>query len=190
MERPWRPEQGATAEAPANRVHTAPPAVPRTGTRYRVQPVYYGCGQRAGTGRRAAVRSVRLEKGSQVRALVVRQRPLRTVSVPEELPTFLKLLAEPNRLRILVLLAQGELCVCDIEAGLGLPQNLVSHHLQALKRAGLLRDRREGKWIYYRIEPQTLGERLGALSVVLDTRLAALPATPCAEDESGDDGQP
>ena len=124
-----------------------------------------------------------------MQALVVRKTSLPTVSVPEELPIFLKLLAEPNRLRILVLLAQGELCVCDIEDGLGLPQNLVSQHLQALKRAGLLRDRRQGKWIYYRIEPQTLGERLGALSVLLDTRLATGPATPCAEEEPGDEGK-
>jgi ArsR family transcriptional regulator len=124
-----------------------------------------------------------------VRELAVRQVPFRIVSVPGDLPIFLKLLAEPNRLRILILLTQGELCVCDIEAALGLQQNLVSHHLQALKRAGLLRDRREGKWIYYRIEPQTLGERLGALSAVLDTRLAARPAVPCGDDGRGQAGE-
>lgn len=103
--------------------------------------------------------------------------------VPEGLPRFLKLVAEPNRLRLLALLAHGEHCVCDLEAALGLPQNLVSHHLSALKREGLVRDRRAGKWVYYRIEPQTLGEHLGGLTVLLDTRDAGQPARPCADDE-------
>ena len=70
------------------------------------------------------------EKGPlAVRELTLRRPPAPGVVLPEGLPAFLKLLAEPNRLRILMLLARGEQCVCDIEAALDLPQNLVSHHL-------------------------------------------------------------
>ncbi len=121
--------------------------------------------------------------------MAVRPLPLSTVVVadpllPEGLPAFLKLVAEPNRLRILALLTRGELCVCDIEAAVGLPQNLVSHHLSVLRRAGLVLDRREGKWVYYRIEPQTLGERLGTLGLLLNTRQAQARAAPCAEDST------
>ena len=102
-----------------------------------------------------------------------------SVSLPPGLPEFLKVAAEPNRLRVLALLAQGEHCVCDIEAALDLPQNLVSHHLSVLKRNGLVRDRRDGKWVYYAVEPQTIGERLGALGTLLDTRRARLRAPAC-----------
>jgi len=121
--------------------------------------------------------------------MAVRPLPLSAVVaaaplLPEGLPAFLKLVAEPNRLRILALLTRGELCVCDIEAAVRLPQNLVSHHLSVLRREGLVLDRREGKWVYYRIEPQTLGEHLGALGLLLNTRQARGRAAPCAEDST------
>jgi ArsR family transcriptional regulator len=99
-------------------------------------------------------------------------------SLPDDLAGFLRVAADPNRLRILALLARGEWCVSDIEAAVGLPQNLVSHHLSMLKRAGLAYNRREGKRIYYRIEPQTLGEHLGALRVLLDTRQPSAVSSP------------
>ncbi|MGQ9903864.1 MAG: ArsR/SmtB family transcription factor [Anaerolineae bacterium] len=76
---------------------------------------------------------------------------------------FLKVMGEPNRLRIFSLLAQGESCVCDIENAVGLPQNLVSHHLGVLREAGFLRARRAGQWVYYAINKATLGEVYPAL---------------------------
>ena len=104
-------------------------------------------------------------------------------ALPDGLPAFLKLLADPNRLRILGVLTRGERCVCDIEAAVDLPQNLVSHHLAALKRAGIALDRRQGKWVYYRIDPQALTDRLGALTAFLDLGQATTPAVPCAEED-------
>jgi ArsR family transcriptional regulator len=101
-------------------------------------------------------------------------RQLLVPSLPDDLLGFLRVAADPNRLRILTLLARGEWCVSDIEAAVDLPQNLVSHHLSMLKRAGLAHSRRSGKRIYYRIEPQTLGEHLGALRTLLDTRQPAV----------------
>ena len=103
--------------------------------------------------------------------------------LPAGVPAFLKLIADPNRLRILAVLTRGERCVCDVEAAVELPQNLVSHHLSVLKRAGVVLDRREGKWVYYRVDPAALTARLGAVTALLDLRQAEAPATHCAEDE-------
>jgi ArsR family transcriptional regulator len=61
----------------------------------------------------------------------------------------LKLIAEENRLKILCILQGGEHCACQIIKHLGLPQNLVSHHLNKLKKADLIKGRRDGVWIHY-----------------------------------------
>ena len=62
-----------------------------------------------------------------------------------------KAVSEPVRLRILVMLTRGELCVCDLQEVLGLPQSTVSRHLSRLKLLGLAADRRAGRWVYYRL---------------------------------------
>ncbi len=63
----------------------------------------------------------------------------------------LKALGDTTRLRILNLLRDDELCVCDLFAVLGLPQSTVSRHLAILRRAGWVDDRRRGSWMYYRL---------------------------------------
>lgn len=65
-----------------------------------------------------------------------------------------KALSDETRLRILALLTRGELCVCDLMAVLRLPQSTVSRHLAYLRNAGLISDRREGVWMYYRLEEE------------------------------------
>ena len=60
-----------------------------------------------------------------------------------------KALADRNRARILKMLEEQELCVCQIEAVLGLKQSTVSKHLSVLKRAALVKSRRNGTWIFY-----------------------------------------
>jgi len=62
---------------------------------------------------------------------------------------FLRLINEPNRLKILCLLKETEQCVCDIWKTLGIRQNLTSHHLKALKDFGLIDSRQEGRKIIY-----------------------------------------
>lgn len=62
-----------------------------------------------------------------------------------------KALADETRLRILALLSEGELCVCDMVAVLQLPQSTVSRHLSYLKNAGWVVDRRQGLWVHYRL---------------------------------------
>lgn len=73
-----------------------------------------------------------------------------------------KALSDETRLKILSLLTKHELCVCEIIDELDMTQSAVSHHLKILKNAELVEDRREGKWIYYRLHDdnmQALGER-------------------------------
>lgn len=75
-------------------------------------------------------------------------------------------LADETRLRIVDLLRDGERCVCDIQEMLGMAQPRLSFHLKALKEAGLVADRRHGRWVYYRLNPSAvaaLGEALGRL---------------------------
>ncbi|MBZ5513398.1 MAG: metalloregulator ArsR/SmtB family transcription factor [Acidobacteriia bacterium] len=69
----------------------------------------------------------------------------------EELEGYFKALADISRLRIINLLLHGELCGCDIQRVLDAPQPNVSRHLTYLKHAGLVRDRREGFRVYYRL---------------------------------------
>jgi len=62
-------------------------------------------------------------------------------------------LADPNRLHLLEVLAGGEHCVCDLQDIVGAGQSLLSFHLKTLKEAGLVTDRRAGRWTYYAVAP-------------------------------------
>jgi len=65
-------------------------------------------------------------------------------------------LSHPMRLRALILIQQvGELCVCELTHSLNLAQPVISRHLAQLKDAGLLLSRRQGLWVYYRINSDT-----------------------------------
>jgi ArsR family transcriptional regulator len=75
-------------------------------------------------------------------------------------------LAEETRLRIVQLLSGGELCVCELQAELRASQSRLSFHLKKLKDAGLVTDRREGRWVHYALVPEALEEIRGFLEVV------------------------
>ncbi len=62
-----------------------------------------------------------------------------------------KALAHPVRLRVLAMLRAGELCVCQLTAIAGLAYSTMSVHLRELRRAGLIEERKEGRWVYYRL---------------------------------------
>ncbi|HKY22218.1 MAG TPA: metalloregulator ArsR/SmtB family transcription factor [Vicinamibacterales bacterium] len=64
-----------------------------------------------------------------------------------------KAFADPTRLRILGLLAGGEICVCHIHECLGIPQPTASRHLAYLRKKGLVRTRKEGLWVHYALAP-------------------------------------
>jgi ArsR family transcriptional regulator len=65
-----------------------------------------------------------------------------------------KALGDETRLRIVALLAHGELCVCHFESALGLNQSTTSRQLSVLRAAGVVEARREGSWVYYRLADQ------------------------------------
>ena len=69
-----------------------------------------------------------------------------------ELGEFFKVLADPTRLKVLYALMSGELCVCDLSATTGASVSSVSHHLAALRRARLVKNRRDGRVIYYSLD--------------------------------------
>ncbi len=95
----------------------------------------------------------------------------------KDLVTIFKALSDETRLRILKLLEHGELCVCDIVAAFDMMQPKVSFHLATLKAAGLVKDRREGKWMHYKIDDADLFKRLLLLSV-----MEKIPEATLAED--------
>lgn len=64
-----------------------------------------------------------------------------------------KAFADPTRVRVLAALRGRELCVCELCDALGVTQSTLSTHLQVIRDAGMVRTRKQGKWIYYAIDP-------------------------------------
>jgi ArsR family transcriptional regulator len=83
-----------------------------------------------------------------------------------ELLTIFKALSDETRLRIIKLLEKGELCVCDITAALDMVQPKISFHLNTLKAAGLIKDRKAGRWIHYSLENTDMRKRFLLLTVM------------------------
>ena len=77
-----------------------------------------------------------------------------------------KALSDETRLRILGLLLEGELCVCDLVAVLELPQSTVSRHLAYLRNSGLVSDSRHGVWMHYRLPDSESAMRQDLLSAL------------------------
>jgi len=73
-----------------------------------------------------------------------------------ELELFFAALGDSTRLKILKLMADEELCSCEVMAALELTQPTTSHHLGILERAGILNSRRNGKWVFYKIANSTV----------------------------------
>ncbi len=84
----------------------------------------------------------------------------------EDLLNIFKSLSDETRLRILKLLENGELCVCDIFSALNASQPKISFHLSVLKEAGLIRDKKVGRWIHYRINEGDLFRRFLILTAL------------------------
>jgi ArsR family transcriptional regulator, arsenate/arsenite/antimonite-responsive transcriptional repressor len=93
-----------------------------------------------------------------------------------------KALSDRTRLRcILLLAANDELCVCELTHALDLPQPRISHHLGALRKAGVVVDRKEGFWTYYRIDPELPAWAQGVIDAA---RQAAQDEAPYAADQA------
>jgi ArsR family transcriptional regulator len=83
----------------------------------------------------------------------------------KELLTDFKAFSDETRLRILTLLQAGELCVCEIVAALQMDQPRISFHLKVLKKAGILKERKEERWIRYSIRDDDMLVRFLLLAV-------------------------
>lgn len=88
------------------------------------------------------------------------------MSAMNELLNVFKALSDETRLRIMKLLERGELCVCDIVAAFDMIQPKVSFHLGVLKKAGLVKDRKQGKWMHYSIDDSDIFKRFLILSIM------------------------
>src|SRR5688500_10382564 len=75
-------------------------------------------------------------------------------------------LSDQTRLYILERLRRGERCVCELTDALDAAQSRLSFHLRVLKEAGLVTDRREGRWMYYTLNPDAFEEIEGVLRVL------------------------
>lgn len=75
-------------------------------------------------------------------------------------------LSDETRVRIVALLAHGELCVCHVETALAIGQSNVSRHLGILKAAGVVDSRRDGSWVYYRLLTQEAPELQAVVDAV------------------------
>src|ERR671925_2211070 len=97
-----------------------------------------------------------------VKAITACCEPVLTETLGEddaaELAALFKVLADPARLRLLSLIAAapGGACTCELVAPVGRSQPTVSHHLKALREAGLIEGERVGSWIWYRVVPGRL----------------------------------
>ena len=80
---------------------------------------------------------------------------------------FLRVIADPNRLKILCVLQSGSRCVCEIVPVVGISDKLVSHHLKQLKDTGLLIEKREGKFIRYSLDRKAIKDYKALLNQII-----------------------
>ena len=85
-----------------------------------------------------------------------------------EMAELFKVFGDPTRIRILYLLSRSEKCVCDIASALGLTQPAVSYQLKMLKHSRLVKNRREGKTVYYSLDDDHVGTIIGMAKEHID----------------------
>ena len=108
-----------------------------------------------------------------------------------QIAAILKTISPPARLAILLAIGEGEACVCHLEAVLGQRQAYISQHLMALRQAEVLLDRRDGRFIYYRIANPALLDlvrdagRLAGVEVLSPPAAVKCECPHCAEGKPG-----
>jgi len=98
------------------------------------------------------VRTVHLDRVIRAKKSMVSNRYL------ERLALTFKLLGDPTRLRIVMALMGGEMCVCDLAALTGVSESAVSHQLRRLKDLALVKNRREAQTLYYSLDDEHVSE--------------------------------
>lgn len=91
--------------------------------------------------------------------------------IAEQIAAPLEAIASPQRIAILLAIGKGEACVCHLEAMLGWRQAYISQHLMTLRKADILTDRREGRYIFYHLRNASLLDLVTAAAA-----LSGLPA--------------
>jgi len=110
--------------------------------------------------------------------------------IAEQIASPLTAIASPQRVAILLAIGTGEACVCHLEAALGWRQAYISQHLMALRKADILSDRREGRYVFYRLKNASLLDLITAaaslsglsaesVSALINTR--TYPACACPQ---------
>ena len=99
---------------------------------------------------------------------------IRTATDVDRAVTLFHALSDATRLGILDMLKDGERCVCELQDQLDAAQSRLSFHLRVLKDAGLVTDRKEGRWMYYTIAPGALAE-VHDLTIALQPKKNGLP---------------
>ena len=84
----------------------------------------------------------------------MKKHPL--IELSEKISTPLTAIASPQRIAILIAIGTGEACVCHLETALGWRQAYISQHLMSLRKADILLDRREGRYVFYRLKDASL----------------------------------
>ncbi len=93
------------------------------------------------------------------------------VQISEKVAEPLQAIASTQRIAILLAIGKGEACVCHLEAALGWRQAYISQHLMALRKADILQDRREGRYVFYQLKDPSLLDL-----IVASARLSGLSA--------------
>lgn len=78
----------------------------------------------------------------------------KSFSLIESSANLIRVVSEPNRLKILYILSRSNICVCKLGDKIGIHQNLVSHHLKVMQEAGILNKTRKGNKLFYCIKPK------------------------------------
>ncbi len=100
------------------------------------------------------VRTVHLDRVARARKEAIDE------SITRQLASAFKILGDPTRLKIVMALAGGEMCVCDLAAFLGLSESAVSHQLRRLREQALVKPRREGQVLYYSLDDDHVADLL------------------------------
>jgi len=110
---------------------------------------------------------------------IVKSRAVPDAATRERVAKLFQALSDPTRLHLVELLADGEHCVCELMEAVDAAQSRLSFHLKALKDAGLVADRKDGRWVHYRLRPEALEEIASALQLVRQARPGAWRSITC-----------
>jgi len=102
---------------------------------------------------------------------------MKTLNEAQKISTVLEEIAHPARLAILLSIRNGEACVCHLEALLGKRQAYISQHLMALRDAGILLSRRDGKFIFYRLRDPLLLELIELAAKMQNVEISDVPTS-------------